>query len=44
LIGIVSLAGVFSRGSLCGMNLPLNPYRGFRFPREIIQHAVWLYH
>jgi putative transposase len=26
------------------MNLPLNPYRGFRFPREIIQHAVWLYH
>ena len=26
------------------MNLPSNPYRGFRFPREIIQHAVWLYH
>ena len=26
------------------MDLPLNPYRGFRFPREIIQHAVWLYH
>ena len=26
------------------MNLPLNPYRGFRFPREIIQNAVWLYH
>ena len=26
------------------MNQPLNPYRGFRFPREIIQHAVWLYH
>jgi putative transposase len=26
------------------MNPPLNPYRGFRFPREIIQHAVWLYH
>ena len=26
------------------MNLPLNLYRGFRFPREIIQHAVWLYH
>jgi putative transposase len=26
------------------MNLPLNPYRGFRFAREIIQHAVWLYH
>ena len=21
-----------------------SPYRGFRFPAEIIQHAVWLYH
>ncbi len=21
-----------------------NPYRGFRFPAEIIEHAVWLYH
>ena len=21
-----------------------DPYRGFRFPAEIIQHAVWLYH
>jgi putative transposase len=21
-----------------------NPYRGFCFPAEIIQHAVWLYH
>ena len=21
-----------------------NPYRGFRFPGEIIQHAVWPYH
>jgi putative transposase len=21
-----------------------NPYRGFRHPAEIIQHAVWLYH
>ena len=20
------------------------PYRGFRFPAEVIQHAVWLYH
>ena len=25
-------------------NLPLNPYRGFRFSREIGQHAVWLYY
>ncbi len=21
-----------------------NPYRGFRFPADVIQHAVWLYH
>jgi putative transposase len=21
-----------------------NPYRGFRYPAELIQHAVWLYH
>ena len=21
-----------------------NPYRGFRFPAEVIEHAVWLYH
>jgi hypothetical protein len=21
-----------------------NPYRGFRFPVEVIQRAVWLYH
>ena len=21
-----------------------NPYRGFRHPAEVIQHAVWLYH
>ena len=21
-----------------------NPYRGFRFPAEVIQHAIWLYH
>ena len=21
-----------------------NPYRGFRFPVEVIEHAVWLYH
>ena len=21
-----------------------NPYRGFRVPPEVIQHAVWLYH
>jgi putative transposase len=21
-----------------------NPYRGFQFPAEVIEHAVWLYH
>jgi putative transposase len=21
-----------------------NPYRGFRYPPEVTQHAVWLYH
>ena len=25
------------------MKIP-DPYRGFRFPAEIIAHAVWLYH
>src|SRR6266851_4853522 len=31
------------RGSLRGM-MSSNPYRGFRVPPEVIQHAVWLYH
>ena len=26
-----------------GMTTP-DPYHGFRFPAEIIAHAVWLYH
>ena len=30
-------------GSLLGMT-PSNPFRGFRYPAEVIQHAVWLYH
>jgi putative transposase len=32
------------RGSLRGMTISSNPYRGFRFSREVIEHAVWLYH
>src|SRR5271169_5041473 len=32
------------RGSLRGMTISPNPYRGFRFPPEVIQHAIWLYH
>ena len=26
------------------MNTASSPYRGFRFPAEIINQAVWLYH
>jgi putative transposase len=26
------------------MSTTSNPYRGFRFPTEIINQAVWLYH
>ena len=26
------------------MTIAPNPYRGFCYPREVIQHAVWLYH
>ena len=40
--GIVSLAARAVRGSLRGMTISSNPYRGFRFPREVIEHAVWL--
>jgi len=29
---------------LGGTTTSPNPYRGFRFPAEVIQHAVWLYH
>jgi hypothetical protein len=32
------------RGSLSSMTTSSNPYRGFRFSTEVIQHAVWLYH
>ncbi len=31
-------------GSGLGMTAFPNPYRGFRFPAEVIEHAVWLYH
>jgi putative transposase len=24
--------------------VPASPFRGYRFPAEIISHAVWLYH
>lgn len=31
-------------GSVADMTTSPNPYRGFRFPAEVIQHAVWLDH
>jgi putative transposase len=42
--GVVRLAGPGRHGNLLGMTSSPNPYRGFRFPAEIIEHAVWLYH
>jgi putative transposase len=38
------LAGRHLHGSLPNMTASSNPYRGFRFPAEIIEHAVWLYY
>ncbi len=31
-------------GRVSGMSTTSNPYRGFRFPAEIINQAVWLHH
>ncbi len=31
-------------GTVLGMSTPSNPYRGSRFPAEIINQALWLYH
>ncbi len=31
-------------GTVPGMTTSPNPCRGFRFPAEVIEHAVWLYH
>ena len=42
-LGLVRLASLVGRGSLLGMTTP-SPFRGFRYPAEVIQHAVWLYH
>ena len=33
-----------SHGRFSAMAHAPNPYRGFRYPAEVIQHAVWLYH
>jgi putative transposase len=42
--GVVRLAVSVWHGSVLGMTTSPNPYRGFRFPAVIIEHAVWLYH
>ena len=42
--GVVRLAALLSHGRLSAMAHAPNPYRGFRYPAEVIQHAVWLYH
>lgn len=39
----VRLAAGSDYGSL-RMRALSKPYRGFRYPGEVIQHAVWLYH
>ena len=36
-MGIVNLAS-------CWQSYRMPSYRGYRFPPEIISHAVWLYH
>lgn len=41
---VVRLAACSSHGSFADMMTGSNPYRGFRYPAEIIQHAVELYH
>ncbi|MCB8882624.1 Hint domain-containing protein [Acidisoma cellulosilytica] len=38
------VAGKGRRGQTLRMSRSHNPDRGFRFPPEIIAHAVWLYH
>ena len=31
------------RGRLTDKRSSRNPYRGFRFPPQVVEHAVWLY-
>ena len=38
------MASVRVCGRISGISTTPNPYRGFRFPAEIINQAVWLYH
>ena len=41
--GIVNLTGGGLTGQHRSMNRATNPYAGYRYPAEIISHAVWLY-
>src|SRR3954469_21974405 len=43
-MGLVRLLDPAGDGSVSAMGTSSNPYRGFRYPAEVIQHAVWLYH
>ncbi len=42
--GTVRLAASAEPWQAVGMTISPNPYRGFRFPSAVIEHAVWLYH
>ena len=43
-MGAVRLARVGLCGRVSAMRTTSSHYRGFRFPAEIINQAVWLYH
>jgi hypothetical protein len=43
-IGNVRLSVPPECGRLGRMAMLPNPYRGFRVPPEVIEHAIWLYH
>ena len=42
--GVVRLARLTGDGSLRDMTISTDLCRNFRFPAEVIEHAVWLYH
>jgi transposase-like protein len=43
-MGVVRLAGPVELWQRVNMTTTSNPSRGFRYPAEVIQQAVWLYH
>ena len=38
------MAGLIGSWQRAGMTVSSNPYRGFRSPAGVIEHAIWLYH